>query len=152
MGRTNKEDPRRNKMSKKHKAVAELENEVVENEVVEEAPARVVAVQKERSSEDDVIYARAIRVGFYEHVRRYPVGHDHPRAGEVFAIRPQSGAHKTGGSGAMIPIHLTPRMQFSKGWMEEVEPDLGKQLVSRQIGIVHKPAIIKKPLGNQSVI
>lgn len=30
---------------------------------------------------------RAVKMGFYNHQRRYPVGSNHPKAGEVFAIK-----------------------------------------------------------------
>lgn len=46
---------------------------------------------------------KAIRIGYYDHLRRYPEGHTHPSAGRPFTLS--------------NPEH------FSKKWMEKINEE-----------------------------
>lgn len=99
----------------------------------------------------DVIYVRARRVGFYENVRYYPQGHEHPRAGEIFALRPRTGGRKTK-EGKVVPVEISAESQFSKEWMERVDEEEARKDASLRSRMPRSPAIIRKTAADRAVI
>jgi hypothetical protein len=119
---------------------------------VEEKEMPDQALSQDQASESDVIYVRATRVGFGpDNKRYYPLGFDHPRAGEIFELRPRRGGRKDK-VGRVTPVVISAEAQFSKSWMEKVSKEEAQVDFSKRRKSPHRQAIITKTAADRSVI
>lgn len=102
--------------------------------------------QEQDQTQDGTIYVRATQIGYYENLRRYPIGFDHPRAGEIFELIDRETTRK----GKLIRISAVS--QFSEKWMQRVgDAEAEKDMATRR-RLPPKRAIITKDAANRSVI
>jgi hypothetical protein len=62
------------------------------------------------------MWVRAIKLGYHNHLRRYPADSGKPGGGEPFELVPITVTRKDG-----TEYIMTPENQFSERWMEKVE-------------------------------
>lgn len=117
---------------------------------LEEANAPTPSQDVATENPDAPIYVRAIRIGHYDLTRHYPVGYDHPRAGQVFVLKSRDGISRRGNRD--IPVHVTAAQQFSDKWMERVSDEEGRSAVSKQGRRPAKQAVITKSAADRSAV
>ncbi len=98
------------------------------------------------------MWVRAIRRGYYGHVRRYAADEGVPGAGEPFELVPVNATDKDGNA-----VVISPDKQFSERWMEKVDapeptPAPVRKVLTSQRPPTAQPAKKSKSTGDSDVI